>query len=148
MNTSSPLQPPAVQTDSSVHSLMCETLSILFHLSSLFLINMAATAFKRTFCDLSGIFMSPSLSQYLIISSSAPTTSQCTCKCHYPHFTENELKHGMTKALVKCFRSQSHKMTGQILSSSLVHPVFPFTKAIWVAVACAAKIQAVHSNHP
>ena len=130
-----------------VHSLMCEMLRVFyFNLSTLFLINLAATAFERTVYDLFRIFMLPSLPQYLSISSFAPTTSQCTCKCHYPHFMEEKLKDGVAKAIGTRVLGAKPKRTGWILSSSLVHPVFPFSQASRVAVAWAAEIQAVRSN--
>lgn len=83
-----------------VCSLTCETLRVFyFNLPTLFLINLAATAFERIFYDLFRIYMLSSLPQYLSISASAPTTPQCTCKCHYPHFTEEKFEDRVTKAI-------------------------------------------------
>lgn len=90
-------QPPRILF---VHSLMGEMLRVFyFNLSILFLINLSATAFERTIYDLFRVFMLPSLPQYLSISSSSPTTSQCAYKCHYPHFTEEKLEGRVTKAI-------------------------------------------------
>lgn len=147
MNTSSPVQPPG-RPESSLSTLMCETLRVFyFNLSTLFLINWAATAFEITFYDLFKIFMLPSLLQYLSISASAPTTPQCTCKCHYPHSTEEKLEDRVAKVIGTRVLG-ANPATGQIKSYlppwSVMH--FPFLRLSGWQGPWPAKIQAVCSS--